>query len=118
MSFFSESHPFASGPSDPETGRNLLARLQAGFGADWKARGYELVETEEGFDVVGDTGQFYLDAVADDVHASLAMAFLARFARQSYDAWREEARDDMIDLDESQDVFLQDRPIEFHLSSR
>lgn len=117
MSYFSGNLKTASGPSDPDTGRRLLAQVNARFGADWKSRGYQIVETKDGFSLLGDTGRFYFDVVTDEAHAALAMAFLARFSRDDYLAWCDAAAEDMIDLDESQEIFLQGQTIEDRIAT-
>lgn len=102
----------AAGPTDPATARALLEQLNARFGAAWSARGWALEADGDSARISGDEGQFYLDAVANDAHAPIAMAFLARFAPKLYAVFSGEAADDLIDLDESQEIFLRGQTIE------
>jgi len=77
----------------------------------WKSRGYWIEGQEENsFVVAGDTGQFYLDAVANEAKAPLLMEKLRRQNSDEYARYREDAADDGIDLDASQDVFARGQP--------
>lgn len=78
----------------------------------WKARGYWLSQGADEKPVVeGDAGQFYLDAVANDAEAPILMEKLRQENPSEYDRYREDARDDGIDLDASQDVFVHGKPV-------
>ena len=90
----------------------LFNALQTAFQGDWEDRGYQLSETAEGYRITGDSGQFYVDAVAADAQAHLAMEFLRLHAFEEYNAFREMAQDDGIDLDDSQKIFLSHRSLQ------
>jgi len=72
----------------------------------WRARGYRIEEVDGKPIVEGDCGQFYCDAVANDADAAKLMEFIRTENPDEYDRYREDARDDDIDLDDSQDVFI------------
>ena len=76
----------------------------------YEARGYRFEATDDPAKpkaiVVGDVGQFYCDAVADDAGASWAMEMIRRTNSDEYERYRSEAKEDFIDLDDSQDVFM------------
>lgn len=103
---------FAKGPAAAHVQIQLAARLLDSFGAIWNTRGWALEHGENGWDITGDTGQFYVDVCANDAYAAFAMAFLARFSPKSYEAWQIEAADDFIDLDETLNVFLSEKTLE------
>jgi hypothetical protein len=103
---------FAKGPVTAHVQMQLAARLLDAFSATWEIRGWALEHGDNGWDVTGDTGQFYVDACANDANAAFAMAFLARFSPESYEGWKLEAADDFIDLDESLNVFLFEKTLE------
>lgn len=90
----------------------LFSALQAAFQTDWDDRGYQLSEAAEGYSITGDSRQFYMDAVAADAEAHLAMEFLRLHAFEEYDAFRDMALDDGIDLDDSQQIFLRHRSLQ------
>ena len=110
------SYPFdrntARGATDADTAIRLFTKLIARCAETWGTRGWALTADGDGFGIAGDKGQFYLDAVANDAEAPLVMAFLARFAPDEYADFRADAADDLIDLDESQEVFLRGRALE------
>lgn len=111
MSYISSSST-AFDPAGPDAARTLFDTIDARFNPVWSARGWTLVHDGDRYAISGDEGQFYLDAVANDVHAPLAMAFLARFEPDTYESFRQEALADVIDLDESQDIFLRGKSLE------
>ena len=80
--------------------------LREKFGDAWEARGYRIENEQDGFVVAGDSLQFYLDAVANDVHAAHLMEFVRNADPFAYEDYEKMARNDSIDLDDSQKVFL------------
>lgn len=72
----------------------------------WRQRGYWIEETDAGPIVEGDAGQFAADAVANDCDAAKLMEFIRTENPEEYDRYREDALDDDIDLDYSQDTFI------------
>jgi len=89
----------------------LFNALSIGPGDLWRARGYDLVAVPGGYDIAGDQGQFYMDAVAADAAAHLAMEFLRDREAPLWCEMIEIAAADGIDLVESQDIFLQGRSL-------
>lgn len=112
LSYFAANRRTVTGPVDNTAASRLLVRLLRTHGSNWLTRGYTIAHCSSGFDITGDSVQFYLDAVANEAQAPLALAFLARFAPDAYESFAQQARDDMIDLDESQEIFLQRKTLE------
>ncbi len=84
---------------------HLPAEFEA-FAQIWKSRGYSLGQQKDGKPVVeGDCGQFYCDAVTNEVNAAQLMEHLRMNNPIEYARYREDALDDGINLDESQAIF-------------
>ena len=95
----------------------LYEALIQARGDTWKQRGYGLVRgNSEPFDISGDFGQFYQDAVAADADAHLAVEFL-RGSKSVWDDLVEYAEDDFIDIEESQKTFLMGKPLSVHIQA-
>ncbi len=92
----------------------LFDTLTKSRGAVWRTRGYALVARGQTYSIDGDLEQFYLDAVAADADAHLALEFLRRHGSASWDEVSARAEEDGIDLIESQDVFLMGQSLETH----
>ena len=94
----------------------LFTALTDARGEAWKDRGYALAATSNGFGLEGDIGQFYLDAVSRELDAHLALEFLRKQGSEAWNDVLDLAKDDGIDLVESQEVFLMGAPVEDHVA--
>lgn len=78
----------------------------AQYEAAWRARGYWIEESGGEPIVAGDQGQFYQDAAANDLDAAKLMEYIRIMNPGEYSRYVEDAADDDIDLDYSQDMFI------------
>ncbi|MFZ3584476.1 hypothetical protein ACOI1H_20265 [Loktanella sp. DJP18] len=76
----------------------------------WESCGYSLTIVEGLPSVGGDNRQFYCDVVANDCGAAELMNHIRTGNLEECDRYRARAADDGIDLDASQDIFMQITP--------
>jgi len=86
-------------------------------GEAWKARGYELAQDDEGYTINGDLMQFYCDAVSRDADAHLALEFLREQNSPIWEEISDIAAGDLIDIEESQAIFLLGISLPKHIAS-
>lgn len=72
----------------------------------WRERGYWLEEVDGKLVVEGNCGEFAHEVVSNDHDAPKLMEFLREVNPEEYARYREDARDDDVDLDYTLDMYL------------